>query len=656
MCGFVGFTTVDYDKATNEAIVQDMADRIKHRGPDEDGYFVNDHIAMGFRRLSIIDLAQSHQPMKNQEGDVIVTFNGEIYNFQDLREELQAAGYTFFTNGDTETILHGYEEWGCGVFERLRGMFAIAIWDDVRKRLVLARDIFGIKPLYYQQQGERFMYASEIKGMLAHPKFHKAVNEKMLPQYLCFEYMNDSQTMFENVHKVLPGHFMVIEGDRVRNECFYKITYKIDNSKDLEEWADIINGTFDESVRAHEIADVEIGSFLSGGIDSSLAAYCMGQHHEEGVKTFSVGYDISGSEAQKDAAENAGFRIKLDELDDAHKFADWAGLENEDVQVTAKEFLDIVPTEQYHMDEPLGAPSAIPLYFVSQLASKEVKVVQSGEGADELFGGYWIYHDQYEFSKYFKVPAPIRAAAGAVAEKMPPFHGRHFAMRGSGGPEKSYQRACMNYMWDEVPQVLKNYEGPCKPWEWCKPHFDEAVKQTQGGDVITQTQYVDMVSYMPYDICLKADRMSMAHSLELRVPFLDKKVLDVALQLPTDCRVTDEHSKYALRRAAAHLGFPQAVANMPKQPFITPLTVWLQTDLYYNRIKEAFTSPAAEKYFNTDYLVKMLDDHRSADFSTQEGRSKLKMMRIWNVYCFLCWYEVFFGESSQKLAPKTVVD
>ena len=655
MCGFVGFTTVDYDEATNRAIVKDMADRIIHRGPDEDGYFVNDHIAMGFRRLSIIDLEQSHQPMANAQGDVVVTFNGEIYNFQDLRADLEQAGYTFATNGDTETIVHGYEEWGCGVFERLRGMFAIAIWDDVRKRLVLARDCFGIKPLYYQHDGARFMYASEIKGMLAHPKFHKAVNRENLPQYLCFEYMNDSSTMFENVHKVIPGHFMVIEGDKVSTECFYKIEYKIDDSKGLEEWADIIAETFDESVRAHEIADVEIGSFLSGGIDSSLAAYCMGQHHEEGVKTFSVGYDITGSEKQREAAENAGFKIKLDEVDDARKFAEWAGLENEVVRMTAQDFLDIVPTEQYHMDEPLGAPSAIPLYFVSQLAAKKVKVVQSGEGADELFGGYWIYHDQYEFSKYFKVPRPLRAAGGAVAQALPPFHGRHFAMRGSGGYEKSYQRACMNYMWDEVPRVLKGYDGPCKPWEWVKPHFDEAVVQTHNGDAITQSQYVDMVSYMPYDICLKADRMSMAHSLELRVPFLDKKVLDVAVQLPTNCRVTDEHSKYALRRAAAHMDFPQAVANMPKQPFITPLTVWLQTDLFYDRIKAAFTSAAAEEFFNTDYLVQMLDDHKSADFSTQEGRGKLKMMRIWNVYCFLCWYEVFFGESSKKLAPKTAV-
>ena len=635
MCGFVGFTAVDYDTDTNKAVVKDMADRIAHRGPDDEGFFVDDDIAMGFRRLSIIDLEGSRQPMQNADGTVTVTFNGEIYNFQELRAELEALGYEFVTNGDTETIVHGYEAWGTDVFEKLRGMFAIAIWDAPKKRLVCARDLFGIKPFYYQHDGNRLIYGSEIKAFLAHPAFRKELNREMLPQYLCFEYMNDSQTMFKGVHKLLPGHFMVFEDGELRTECFYKITYKID-----------------ESVAAPEIADVEIGSFLSGGIDSSLAAYCMGQHAPD-IKTFSVGYDIGCEDKLAEINALPDFDIKLNELDDATAFAEWAKLPNFQTKVSAEEFLDIVPTEQYHMDEPLGAPSAIPLFFVSRLAREQVKVVQSGEGADELFGGYWIYHDQFEFGKYFKVPRPVRAAAGAVAEKLPPFHGRRFAMRGSGGPEKSYQRASMNYMWDEIPNVLRDYDGPCKPWEWCKPHFDEAAKQDI--DIITQTQYVDMVSYMPFDICLKADKMSMSQSLELRVPFLDKKVLDVALQLPTACRVDDEHAKYALRVAASKLGFQKKVANMPKQPFITPLTVWLQTDLYYDRIKEAFTSEAAHEFFNVDYLVQMLDDHKAADFSTVEGRGKLKMMRIWNIYCFLCWYEVFFGKSSEKLAPKTKV-
>ena len=258
MCGFVGFTTVDYDAEANLAIVRDMADRIKHRGPDDDGYYVNDRIAMGFRRLSIIDLEGSKQPMRNAQEDVTVTFNGEIYNFRELRDELRAAGYEFVTNGDTEVVVHGYEEWGVGVFERLRGMFAIAIWDDVRKQLVCARDIFGIKPLYYTQDGDRLIYGSEIKAFYAHPKFTPAVNRAMLPQYLCFEYLNDSQTMFAGVHKLLPGHFMVFKDGQMHIECFFHITYKIDEPKTLDEWADIVNELL---VRRHRLV---AGGILHG--------------------------------------------------------------------------------------------------------------------------------------------------------------------------------------------------------------------------------------------------------------------------------------------------------------------------------------------------------------------------------------------------------
>lgn len=653
MCGFVGFTTGDYSNTSNRAIIKDMADRIAHRGPDDEGFYVNDDIAMGFRRLSIIDIENSHQPMKSQDESVVVTFNGEIYNYQALRTELEALGYVFRTRGDTETIVCGYQAWGTGVFEKLRGMFAIAIWDEAHQRLICARDLFGIKPLYYQHEGTRLLYGSEVKAFFAHPRFHKALNQPMLEQYLCFEYLNDSQTMFKDVYKLLPGHFMVFQKGELHHECYYHITYKIDNSKTLDYWADEINRVFDESVSAHQIADVEVGSFLSGGIDSSLAAYCMGKH-TPAIKTFSVGYDIGCEEKLAEITEQSSFDIKLDELEDAQEFATWANLPNFKVKVTAQEFLDIVAQEQYYLDEPLGAPSAIPLFFVSKLASEQVKVVQSGEGADELFGGYWIYHDQLEFQNYFKLPRFLRGVAGALAEKLPPFHGRRFAMRGSAGPEKSYQRTSMNYMWDEIPQVLRNYTGNSRPWQWCYPHFEKAAEQNI--DIITQTQYVDLVSYMPYDICLKADKMSMANSLELRVPFLDKRVLDVALQLPTACRVDKHHAKYALRRAAQKRGFKNKVALMPKQPFITPLSVWLQTDQYYNRIKESFTSRAAHEFFNVDYLIKMLDEHRSADFTTVEGRGKLKMMRIWNIYCFLSWYEVFFGASSASLAPKTQVE
>ena len=629
MCGFVGFTAVDFDEGVNRAIVKDMADRIIHRGPDDEGFFVNDDVAMGFRRLSIIDLEGSHQPMQNADGSVTVTFNGEIYNFQELRAELEGMGYQFKTNGDTETIVHGYEAWGTGVFERLRGMFAIAIWDAKEKQLVLARDIFGIKPLYYQHEGNRLIWGSEIKSFLAHPRFKKELNREALPQYLCFEYMNDSQTMFKDVHKMTPGHFMVFKDGKATIECFYKITYKIDRSKGLEEWADIIKDTFDESVRAHEIADVEIGSFLSGGIDSSLAAYCMGQHHDEGVKTFSVGYDITGSEEQRDKAENAGFKIKLDELKDAREFAEWAGL-SKDVQVTAKEFLDIVPTEQYHMDEPLGAPSAIPLYFVSQLASKEVKVVQSGEGADELFGGYPMYLAGGHFDHYsHKVPRPVRKVLGTVAKHCPNFKGKNFLVRGAMEPYQRFMRANYVFQSAERQKFLKRPIASKVPEEYSKRYFNEVSNL----DEPTQLQYVDMHTWMIYDILLKADRMSMANSLELRVPFLDKKMLELSTRIPSRYRAANETTKIALRGAAIKQ-LPERTANKKKLGFPVPLNDWLREDKYYNKVKAAFQSDIAEKFFVTSELIKLLDDHKN-------GKA-LNMQKIWSFYTFILWYEQFF--------------
>ena len=635
MCGFVGFIDENDQTYDHRAAIIAMADAIAHRGPDSEGYFNDGRTALGFRRLAIIDLAGANQPLYNENRSLVLVFNGEIYNYRELRRQLIAAGHAFSTQGDAEVVLHGFEQWGEGVLDRLRGMFAFALYDTATGELFCARDTFGIKPLYYAVEGGRILFGSEIKGLLAHPHARRSLNERRLAHWLCMEYLPDEETLFEGVRKLPAGHWLRWRNGRAERGRWFVPRFAPDAGRSLEESAEAIEAALRESVAAHAIADVDVGCFLSAGVDSSLVAREAARIME--ARAFTIGWGEG----------------RFSELEAAATFARATGLPNEGRILGAEQFFASVPAVQYAMDEPLPNPSAVPLYHLCAMAAESVKVVLSGEGADELFGGYWIYHDQFEFDKYFKVPRPLRAAAGAVAEKLPSFHGRRFAMRGSGGPEKSYQRASMNYMWDEIPNVLRDYDGPCKPWEWCKPHFDEAAKQDI--DIITQTQYVDMVSYMPFDICLKADKMSMSQSLELRVPFLDKKVLDVALQLPTACRVDDSHAKYALRVAASKLGFQKKVANMPKQPFITPLTVWLQTDLYYDRIKEAFTSEAAHEFFNVDYLVQMLDDHKSADFSTVEGRGKLKMMRIWNIYCFLCWYEVFFGKSSEQLKPKTKV-
>lgn len=631
MCGFVGFTAVDFDRETNKAVVKDMADRIAHRGPDDEGFFVDDDIAMGFRRLSIIDLEGSRQPMQNADGTVTVTFNGEIYNFQELRAELEALGYAFVTNGDTETIVHGYEAWGTDVFEKLRGMFAIAIWDAPKKRLVCARDLFGIKPFYYQHDGNRLIYGSEIKAFLAHPAFRKELNREMLPQYLCFEYMNDSQTMFKDVHKLLPGHFMVFENGELNVECFYRITYKIDESKGLDEWADEINRVFDESVAAHEIADVEIGSFLSGGIDSSLAAYCMGQHAPD-IKTFSVGYDIGCEDKLAEIDALPDFDIKLNELDDATAFAEWAQLPNWQVKVDAQEFLDIVPTEQYHMDEPLGAPSAIPLFFVSKLAREQVKVVQSGEGADELFGGYTIYNEPHVFKAYQKIlPSKFRLWLAKEVKKLPHFKGQSFIIRGSRETEEKFIGNAFMYDDEDKRRILKDPSIVTRPQSLCKKFYD----RVRGYDQETKMQYLDINLWMVGDILLKADRMSMANSLELRVPFLDKEVFKVASKLPTRLRVNKKNTKYAMRQAAnRHL--PQETAQKEKLGFPVPTRVWLRDEKYYNIVKEKFHSETAKKFFNTDVITQFLDDH----YHNKDDNSR----KVWTIYIFLVWYDIYFGD------------
>ena len=623
MCGFVGLFDIRQKSDALRTQVLKMSKNIRHRGPDWSGVYCGERAILSHERLSIVDPQSGGQPLFSRDGKLVLAVNGEIYNHREIRDEL-AGEYDFRTGSDCEVILPLYQKMGVGLLEKISGIFAFALYDIENDEYLIARDPIGVIPLYIGwDRDEQFYVASELKAL---------------------------EGVCTTIQPFLPGHYWSSkEGKMVR--WYDRDWFEYDAVKETGADIPALRAALEAAVKRQLMSDVPYGVLLSGGLDSSIISAVARKFADRRVESH-----------DRDRAwwpRLHSFAIGLEgspDLAAARKVADRIGTVHHEIHYTIQEGLDALRDVIYFIEtyDVTTVRASTPMYLLARvIKSMGIKMVLSGEGADELFGGYWIYHDQFEFDKYFKVPRPLRAAAGAVAEKLPSFHGRRFAMRGSGGPEKSYQRASMNYMWDEIPNVLKDYDGPCKPWEWCKPHFDEAAKQNL--DIITQTQYVDMVSYMPFDICLKADKMSMSQSLELRVPFLDKKVLDVALQLPTACRVDDDHAKYALRVAASKLGFQKKVANMPKQPFITPLTVWLQTDLYYDRIKEAFTSEAAHEFFNVDYLVQMLDDHKSADFSTVEGRGKLKMMRIWNIYCFLCWYEVFFGKSSEQLKPKTQV-
>ncbi len=612
MCGFAGFIN-NFGTFDREEVIHAMADRIIHRGPDDAHYYVDEDISLGFRRLSIIDLEGGRQPILNEDGSLVLLFNGEIYNYQSIREELIAAGHTFTTKSDSEVILHGFEEYGKKVLDHLRGMFAFIIWNRNTKELFGARDIFGIKPFYYYKKNGEFMFGSEIKSFLSHPNFEKELDEDMIPLYLSYEYIPDERTVFKNVFKLPGAHCFTYKNGELNVERYYRVEYKIEEDKSIEYWEDAITNEFTESVKMHQIADVEVGCFLSSGVDSSYVVKEISKGTKK-VKTFSVGYEEE----------------KYSELPYAQDFSNVVGVPNIANKVSADEFFDSVGEIQYFMDEPLPNPSEIPLYFLAKNARKYVKVVLSGEGADELFGGYPMYLAGGHFDRYsHKVPRPVRKALGAVARRCPNFKGKNFIIRGSMEPYQRFMRANYVFQSAERQKFLKRPIASLVPEEYSKRYFDEVPHL----DEPTQLQYADMHTWMIYDILLKADRMSMANSLELRVPFLDKKMLELSVRIPTRYRAANETTKIALRRAAIKQ-MPERTANKKKLGFPVPLSDWLREEKFYNKVKEAFTSEISEKFFVTEELMKLLDDHKS-------GKA-LNMQKIWSFYTFILWYEQFF--------------
>lgn len=618
MCGICGFTG---ELENREAVLQRMTEVITHRGPDSDGYYTDDYISMGFRRLSIIDLDTGDQPITNEDGNLVLTFNGEIYNYKELRKELEAQGHTFATNSDSEVLVHGFEEWGEDMLPMLRGMFAFAIYNKDNKSIFLARDYFGIKPLHYTMIDDDLCYASEIKSILEHPNFVKVFNDKALDSYLSFQYCPQPMTFFKDVYCLMPGHFMWFKDGMIETQKYFEAKFKPDNNMSEDEAVAKIEQVFEDSINAHKIADVPVGCFLSSGVDSSYVST-----YFEGQKTFTVGFD---------------FGEKYNEISWAQELSEKIGVEHHSKLISSEEFWAAVPKVQYHMDQPLADPSCVALYFVAKLASEHVKVVLSGEGADELFGGYTCYNDPRVFKLYQKVvPYFMRRAIGWVCSKLPDIKGRDFLLRAVHPLEKRYIGNA--YMYDEKQKkaILKDPSIATDPTRQIRRLYTRARRY----DDETKMQYVDINTWLIGDILLKADRMSMANSLELRVPFLDKEVYEVASKLPTPLRVNKFNTKYAMRKAAARR-LPEEVAEKPKLGFPVPTRVWLRDEHYYNVVKAMFTSPTAQKFFNTDILLEYLDEH----FEEKEDNSR----RIWTIYVFLVWYQIYFGAvEPEELAPE----
>ena len=615
MCGICGFTGLLEQK---ENVINKMTEVITHRGPDSDGIFIDDDIAMGFRRLSIIDLETGDQPITNEDGSLVLTYNGEIYNYKELKKELEELGHHFSTTSDSEVLVHAFEEWDEDCLSRLRGMFAFAVYNKDTKALFLARDYFGIKPLHYTMIGDSFCYASEIKSILEHPNFVKTFNDKALDAYLSFQYCPQPMTFFKDVYCLLPGHFLWYRDGVIETQRYFEPKFKPDSSITEDQAVDAIEKVFEDSINAHKIADVEVGCFLSSGVDSSYVSTFF-----EGQKTFTVGFD---------------FGEKYNEITWAQALSEKIGVEHFAKFISSEEFWAAVPKVQYHMDQPLADPSCVALYFVAKLASEHVKVVLSGEGADELFGGYTIYNDPRVFKVYQRVcPYFLRRFIGWICKKLPDIKGRDYLIRAIHPLEKRFIGNA--YMYDEKQKkaLLKDPSLATDPARYVRRLYTRARRW----DDETKMQYLDINMWMVGDILLKADRMSMANSLELRVPFLDKEVFKVASTLPTELRVNKLNTKYAMRRAAERR-LPTEVAQKEKLGFPVPTRVWLKDEHYYNVVKDVFLSPTAEKFFNTNILLEYLDEH----YEEREDNSR----KIWTIYVFLVWYRIYFGEEEAEPA------
>lgn len=622
MCGYVGFTNT-----INNAniVLKKMMERIRHRGPDGEGQYIDEGIALGHRRLSIIDIDAGAQPMYNEDGSLVIVFNGEIYNYKQIREGLVKSGHRFATQSDTEVLVHGYEEYGSDILGKLRGMFSFVIWDRNKQELFGARDFFGIKPLYYADMNGSFMFGSEIKSFLEHPDFKKELNETALENYLTFQYSPTYETFFKNVYKLPPAHFFIKDKTGFRCQRYWKVEFEAEEKPELDEWVNRISDTMHDSVEAHKVSDVEVGSFLSSGVDSSYVAAIAGVD-----KTFTVGF---------------GTDERYNEIGWAKEFSKAIGKENTSKVITPEEYWGILPKIQYHMDEPLADPSAVALYFVCNIASEKLKVVLSGEGADEIFGGYNVYSEPGG-TVYDRVPMGIRKQVGKLCSKLPARRGLNFFIRKGKTVEERFIGNAYMFTPAERKALLKIKTDAPHPMKITAPFYSEVA----GKDDVTKMQYLDLHMWMAGDILLKADRMSMANSLELRVPFLDREVMALAQKIPTRYRVTrKEHTdektkyitKYAMRKAAKKDTPPQTAKTAAKKKlgFPVPIRVWLREEKYYSVVKEKFTSETAEKYFNTELLVKLLDDHKN--------QVRDNSRKIWTVFSFLIWYDVFFLQTRE---------
>ena len=600
MCGINGIISRSDDKKNQ---IQKMNDAIIHRGPDAEGIYVDEQDALGHRRLAIIDITESgNQPIYNEDQRILVVFNGEIYNYKELKQEL--SHHTFTTNTDTEVLVHGYEEWGCELPKKLRGMFAFAIYDQNRKQIFIARDHFGQKPFYYYKTENEILFSSELKSFLTYPGFVKELNRKLLGPYLTFSFTPTDETFFKNVYRLPAGTSMVIDVNtkEVSTDRYFKLSFE-DADAGYEEMIDQIEAVMKDSVKHHLISDVEVGSFLSSGIDSS---YLVSLARPD--KTYTVGYEIS----------------EYSEINHAKDLTDRLGIQNIAGKISKEDYMNALPSVFYHLDEPTSDACATAVYFLSKLASKDLKVVLSGEGADEFFGGYNSYGDNF----YTKLPLWIRKTVATLCKVLPQNRYTRYLRRRGMSLEESYVSINRNFYDDELEQVL-TFRDYLKNKDILADTYAEHKKDSKLDKMLA----VDIKYWLTNNVLAIVDKMTMAFSLESRVPFTDIEVFKVSSSLPFNYKIRDGFTKASLREAAKR-AIPNESYKKKKLGFPVPIRDWIREDDFYSDIKRVFDLDISHELFQHAYISKLLDDHKN---KVQDNYRK-----IWAIYSFLKWYEVFF--------------
>ncbi len=625
MCGICGY--IDYRNPIEDrrALMHKMCDLMAHRGPDAHGYYFKDNIALGHRRLSIIDLSTGTQPMSDADKTVWIVYNGEIYNFLEIKKNLIQKGYSFRTRSDTEVLINGYQAYGIDLLGHLNGMFSFAIWDEKEKRLFAARDRLGKKPLYYYHDDKCFIFSSELKSLIINPEISREINIEAVDQYFSFGYIPAPLTIFKNIYKLRAAHYLIWKNGNIQTDKYWDVEYhpaEVTQSED--EYLEELMALLKESIHRRLISDVPLGAFLSGGIDSSTVVGLMSQVSSERVKTFTIGF----SERQ------------YSEVDDAKSVADKFDTQHHEYNVSPNA-VEIIPKIVWHFDEPFADSSAIPTYYVSQIARKHVTVILSGDGGDELFAGYKRYMEKNQYEIYKSIPRIIREKIiGRIARSLPiSAKGRNFLLGVSLLEKKQNLEIIELYPYikndlftHDFIEQLESYDTPGSLIDYWGG-FPQS-------SLLSKMQYFDTKIYLPDDILVKVDRMSMAHSLETRAPLLDYHLVEFAARIPAELQMKDGKGKYLLRKLAEKL-LPQQVLAKRKQGFAIPANEWFQKELF-EYAYDLLTASRFEKrgYFIQKNINLMLNEHRKGrrDYSTW----------IWSLIIFEIWHQTFM-DSDLKL-------